>query len=431
VRQNFDQALEIGVFSNKAIVEPLPERQQGRALQELLKRESVLENQISEEDLLFSGLKDLDRVLALIAVKFEIANHLLSRFDPTKSNSFDRSTTVDLVREKSADAVAMLEELRNLNISEDQKNLIAEAKGYARAQDQFQAFILRGGGIFLQPKVEEANKLKTVSRALNESLRKFTAADDRYTPMFKTETLPGFPRRLVNFFLPILAPEGQADPPYGIEDGEQVLLSSERMKMPLSQGIYYLETELLPRLQNALERNPGSRSIQTQISVVLERLREYRNITFRSRATPINLEKGFYTDWLSQYTADGELLVTVPVGVQYKSGTNLDRLREMVQTEFVRRLAGKGICPALDGDYRFRKSLGSGRRGSSRLPSFKIDISRGYQEIKQLYPALSALENSQEFQKLVDAVRSGGRKRSQKLIENLIRQESKIFPQLP
>jgi hypothetical protein len=203
------------------------------------------------------------------------------------------------------------------------------------------------------------------------------------------------------------------------------------MKMPLSQGIYYLEKEVLPQLENALEQNPGNRGIQKQISLVRERLREYNNITFRPRATPINLEKGFYTDWLSQYTAEGELLVTVPIGVTYKSGTNLDRLREIVQTEFVRRLAGKGICPALDEDYRFRKSLESGRRGSSRLPSFKIDVSRGFQEIKQLYPALTALENRQEFQKLVDIVRRRGKKRSQKLIENMIRRESKIFPQLP
>jgi len=406
-----------------------PERQQDRALQELLARESVLERRVAEEDFRYSGLKDLDGVLALIAVKFEIANHLLAHFEPNSRSPEGTSATARLVREKSTAAAAMLEELRNLNISEDQKSLITEAQGYRQVRDQFQAFILRGGGVFLQAKIEGAGKVKTVSRALNESLRKFTAPDDRYAPVIKTETLPGFLRRLVNFFLPVLAPEGQTDPPYGIEEGEEVQLSSQRMKMPLSQGIYYLETEVLPQLQNALEQNPGSRSIQKQIALVQDRLREYKNITFRTRATPINLEKGFYTDWLSQYTADGELLVTVPIGVKYKSGTNLDRLREMVQTEFVRRLAGKRICPALDEDYHFRKSLESGLRGSSRLPSFKIDVSRGYQEIKKLYPALMVLENRQEFQKLVDLVRSRGRKRSQRAIENMI--QSKVFPQLP
>ena len=46
-----------------------------------------------------------------------------------------------------------------------------------------------------------------------------------------------------------------------------------------------------------------------------------------------------------------------------------------------------------------------------------------------MYPALTALENRQQFQKLVDTVRSRGRRRSQKLIENMIR--SKDFPRLP
>jgi hypothetical protein len=104
-------------------------------------------------------------------------------------------------------------------------------------------------------------------------------------------------------------------------------------------------------------------------------------------------------------------------------------LREIVQTEFVRRLAGKGVCPVLDEDYRFRKSLESGRRGSSRLPSFKIDIKRGFQEIKQLYPGVAVLEDKQEFRKLIEAVRRRGRKRSEKLIEAMIKRQS--FPQLP
>jgi hypothetical protein len=103
----------------------------------------------------------------------------------------------------------------------------------------------------------------------------------------------------------------------------------------------------------------------------------------------------------------------------------------MVQTELVRTLAGKGICPALDEDYHFRKSLESGLRGSSRVPSFKVNIRRGFQEIKSLYPALRCVEDKQEFRKLVDLVRAQGRKRSQKAIENLIQRDSQRLPELP
>ena len=71
----------------------------------------------------------------------------------------------------------------------------------------------------------------------------------------------------------------------------------------------------------------------------------------------------------------------------------------------------------------------SGRRGSSRLPSFKIDISRGFQEIKQLYPGVAVLENKQTFRELLEAVRRQGRKRSEKLIEAMI--NSRSSPQLP
>lgn len=403
-------------------------------LQEMLDREAVLQNRVNEENLKFSGLKDLDSVLELAAVKFEIANHLLAHFDPAKSEPEgpeEASSGAQIIRARSTDAVYMLEELRRMNISEDQKNLITEAEAYTKVRDAFEKFILSGGGVFFEAKIDDAKKIKILSRAVVDSVRKFMAPDDRYPPAFKTEDLPRFFRRLVNFFLPILAPEGQQDPPYGIEEGAEVHLSSDRMKMPLSQAVYYLETELMPRLRKDLEANPGSRDLQRQISLVQDKLREYKSITFRSRATPINLEKGFYTDWLSQYTADGELLVTVSIPVKYKSGTNLDRLREMVQTELVRKLAGKGICPALDEDYRFRKSLESGRKGSSRLPGFKLDIKRGFQELTTLYPALKRLENKGEFRQLVDLVSGSGRRRSQRLIEGMIQGDSRDLLQLP
>ncbi len=265
----------------------------------MLDREVTLQNRVIEENLKLSGLKDLDSVLELAAVKFEIANHLLARFDPAKSEPEGpegASSAAQIIRARSTDAVNLLEELRTMNISEDQKGLITEAEAYAKVRDGFERFILNGGGVFFEAKIDDANKIKILSRAVADSVRKYMAPDDRYRPVFKTEDLPRFFRQLVNFFLPILAPEGQQDPPYGIEEGEEVQLSSERMKMPLSQAVYYLETELMPQLQKDLEANPGSRDLQRQISLIQDKLREYKNITFRSRATPINLEKGFYTD---------------------------------------------------------------------------------------------------------------------------------------
>ena len=81
-------------------MEPLPEPRQKRVLQELLIRESLLERQIWEDNIRYSGLKDLDQTLALIAVKLEIANHLLDHSDPASSSCDSPSPTFEMIREK-------------------------------------------------------------------------------------------------------------------------------------------------------------------------------------------------------------------------------------------------------------------------------------------------------------------------------------------
>ncbi len=401
-------------------------------IERLYKRESLLQHELNEEQIRYSGLKDIDTVLELVAVKFELSNRLLERFDPVKqAGESGEFSQAQIIKQKCTEAVDMLEELRSMNISEDQKQLVTETESYQRIRSLFQEFVINGGAPFFESRIEDAHKLKVVARAISESISKYRPPDDRYKQAFKTENLPAVFRRLVNFFLPILAREGQQDPPFGINEGEEFLLRSEKMKMPISQAIYYLETEVLPRLERELAADPGNTYVQRQISRATTQLGEYKSVTFRPRATPLNLEKGFYTDWLSQYTADGELLVTISLPVEYKSGTNLDRLREMVKTELVRRLAGRGVCPALDEDYRFRKSLESGRRGSSRVPSFKLDIRRGFEELKTLYPNLKRLENRQSFQKLVDLVGGTTKRRAQKMIEAVIQGDSRDLLRLP
>jgi hypothetical protein len=67
------------------------------------------------------------------------------------------------------------------------------------------------------------------------------------------------------------------------------------------------------------------------------------------------------------------MLVTVDVPTSFGSGSNLDRMRELVIGEIVRNVAGKEICPELDREYRYLRQLQSGMRGSSRIPSFKLD----------------------------------------------------------
>jgi hypothetical protein len=393
------------------------QRYQDPRLMELLEREQALEARVEELRRRFSGLEDIDQALELAAVRLEAANRLIELFD---AGAPVPESEAALARGKAEGALRLVEGLRAVNVSEDQKDLVAEAPGYRRVRELLQEFLLKGGAGLLEERIEEERRLRLLARAVSEAIRKHAAPDDDYPPVFKTERLPRWLHSAVKFFLPVLAWEGQQDPPYGIGEGEEQVLWSGRMKMPLSQAIHYLENEVEPRLRDALAAEPGNPAVQRELRLLEDKLREYRSIVLRPRATPINLEKGFYTDWYSSYTADGELLVSVALPVISRSGTRLDRLRELVQNEIVRRLAGRGVCPAIDRDYRYRRSLASGRWGSSRLPGFKLDYGRGFQALKSLYPGLKRLEDRRELARLVEQVRSSGRRGSLRAVERLL-----------
>jgi hypothetical protein len=188
---------------------------------------------------------------------------------------------------------------------------------------------------------------------------------------------------------------------------------------------------MMPDLERQLAENPADPLLQRQRQALCEKLTELRRMRFIPRSTPIVVERDFYTDWWSGYTADGELLVSVPLPVRLRSGTNLDRLKELVQGEVVRRLAGRRVCPELDRDLRFRKSLASGRYGSTRLPRFKLDLHRGFGALKSLYPALQRLEDKRELSGLLELVRRRSRGAAQRAIEGLLRNTGRPPPLLP
>jgi hypothetical protein len=369
---------------------------QDPVLKELLAEEERLAETARAEALAASGLKDLDGELAIVEVKLRIALRLMEAPDPQH----------ELIRDRALAAARRLEELQAENISEDQRGLLTSAPGYARIRELFQIFVLRGGGGYLEVEEPGSRNARIVARAVVDSIRKYL--NDRYDPSFRTEDLPPTLRKLANIFLPILAPEGEEPPPYDIEEGQELTYTSQKMRLPLSQAVLYLERELIPELERTLEQDPGNHEVQRELRSARERLFAYRNLRFAPRSTPINIEKNFYTEWWSEFSSDGELLVSVPLAVSFRSGTNLDRLRDLVQSDVVRRLAGRKVCPALDREYRYRRSLESGRSGSSRVPSFKLDTRRGFSELKNLYPAMKRIENRQQFAALVDLVRSRG-----------------------
>jgi hypothetical protein len=336
----------------------LPGPLQDAELQRLLAEEERLEAGAQAQAFAASGLKDLDGELAIVEVQLRLALHLMQAERPDHAR----------IRDRALRAARRLEELQEENLSEEQRGLIAGSPGYSRVRELFQTFILQGGGGYLEAEEPETRRARLVAGAVVGALRKYRSAP----------------------------------PPEGIAEDEEQVYSAQKMLMPLSQAILYLEHELLPELDQSLAADPGNTELQGRVREARERLAAYRGLRFAPRSTPIVIEKGFYTEWWTQFTADGELLVSMPLAVRFRSGTNLDRLRDLVRAEVVRRLAGRKVCPALDQEYRYRRSLESGRTGSTRLPGFKVDTRRGFAELKNLYPGLKRIENKQELAALAE-----------------------------
>lgn len=388
-------------------------------LTQLSEEEQRLEAAVRSLDLAQSGLRDIDLTLTLAAVRLKAAIRLIDVTEPGRSEP-EAAAGLRRARGLARAALQALEQLRAANVSEEQKDEVFQGEAYAELKALLQEFMLRGGGALLQHDEADGRRRDAVARAVAGALRKIGGSDGDYQAVYRTEALPGLLRRLVNVLLPILAPEGQQDPPHGVSPGQETVGQAQKMKMPLSQAIYYLEHEVVPGIEAALAASPGDGALIRRLRLTQERLREYRSITVRPRATPINLEQGFYTDWLTQYTTNGELLVSIDLPVRWNSGNNLGRLRELMQQEVVRRLAGRGICEALDRDYRYRRSLTSGTRGSSRVPSQKLDFTAGWSELRTLCPALTRLEDDRELRRMLEAVRGAGRKGGERAVRALL-----------
>ena len=400
------------------------------AVRELEAREAVLERERQKRAETYSGLKDLDLELELVKVKLRAALQLVEAIPALRENAHFQELRAKAQR-KAREATGVLEDLLAENVSEDQRSLIKDSPDYMEAAELLKQLILQGGGVFFETQVEDSRKTSVVVTALTGALLKYVAPDDRYTQLFKTEELPPFLRSLVNIFLSTLAPEKQAQPPYGIEEGDERIYQSDRMRMPLSQAILVMEEELLPELENSLSENRGDAELQRQIEAAQDRLRQLKELEFVPRSTPILLEKDFYTDWFSGYNADGEMLVSLDIPVQFRSGTNLERMQGLVRGELARRLAGKGVSPELDAELEYTKDLRSGMRGSSRWPSLRLNAEKAFRLLKIHYPALRVLEDKAEFKKLLAVVSKKSRKKAQELIAHRLFGSSYDWDLLP
>ncbi|MGA2640576.1 MAG: hypothetical protein ABSG21_06695, partial [Spirochaetia bacterium] len=308
--------------------------------------------------------------------------------------------------EKSIAALRLVEGLLSENISEDQKGIVQANPIYPSVRARLEEFLLAGGGGYLESRQADARARRLLSRTIVAAIRKFTGVDDRSRPL-DLEDYPPLVRKALLALFPVMVRENPEQPPYGIEEGQEITYSSSNMKLPLSQAIFYMENELIPELERKLGVSPGSRALQEEIRRLRERVEDYRKLRFFPRSTPVLLEKGYYTEGMTGYTADGEMLVPIPLAVTFRSGTNLDRIMEQVRMDVVRRIAGRGVSSELDREYAHLRSLESGMRGSSRTASMKLDTAWGYRVLRQAFPFLSRLADKRRFEALVNEIRTG------------------------
>ena len=390
-----------------------------RELQELRDLEARLESQAREMETRFSGLKDIDLLLTLARVKLRLCLAFMRR-GPEKMAAE--------IGEKASAALRIVDGLLSENISEDQAGIVQASPLFEELRKTMEEFIVAGGGGYVETRGIDERKKRILSRTVVAAIRRHMGEDDRYPPL-EIESYPPLVQKVLLLLFPIFIRLRPAKPPYGIEEGEEVTYSSPNMKLPLSQAIHYIETELLPELEGRLEKNPGDARLQEEIRQVRQRAEDYTTLRFFPRSTPVLLEKGYYTEGMTGYTADGEMLVPIPLPVTFRSGTNLDRKMELVRMDVVRRIAGHGVSNSIDQEYERLRSLESGMRGSSRTASMKLDAAWGYRVLRQEFPFLARLSDKPRFLELMRVVQSGSRGSSQRRIAALM--DSEPGPVLP
>ena len=385
--------------------------------QELLAEEASLERIVRDMDSRLSGLKDIDLILGLARVKLQLCLAMMKKAQKRRS-SFEN---LDIsIGRRAASAIRLVESLVSQNVSEDQKGLVQESPAFAQAKGLLEEFLVSGGGGFLEPLQLDQHKRRILSRTVTSSIRKYMGEDDRYPPL-DIGRYPPFVQKVLLALFPVFIRLRPQRPPYGIEEGEEVTYNSAKMRLPLSQAIHYMENELLPELDRKLVAEPGHPGLQKETQQVRAQLEQYRSMRVHPRAAPVlPLAKGLYTEGMTGFTQEGEILVSLPLPVQLRSGTNLDRKMELVRMDVVRRIAGRGVSAEIDHEYRRLKSIESGLRGNSRTPSLKLDPSWGYWVLRQDFPFLARLSDKDRFQELVQVVRSGSLGDAERFLEAVV-----------
>ncbi len=300
-----------------------------------------------------------------------------------------------------------------------------------KAEERFRQLVLSGGEGLLEQEESRVDVRDGVAGALSAALRNYLQPDDRYRPFIRPEALPEGLRLLLRRIFPVLlGPEsgynrqtGETEPT-GIDDpAEEEVRHTNFIRLPLGQAKQLLAEELIPELEERTARGADAES-EEALRRARERLAELENIRLEPRAKPFVPERGFYTEQITRFSPQGELLVSLQIPGIVRSGTNLDRMRELVKLELVWRLAGKGVCRELDEELEWVRSRESGPAGSSLQPRSKMDVERSFSYLRRSFPVLAALESREGTRRLLAgtarSLQRGGKKFLRRRFRELI-----------
>ena len=328
-------------------------------------------------DAAYAGLKDLDDLYALIEAKLDLALLLLHHVD--RSELAER---MSIAPDQARGALLLSDSLQTSNVSLDQKDEIIESDEMGIIRDKFQRLVLFGGAALFEAGDVEAIRTRRVSFALRKALLKYTGGQHQMTGDKD------------------LKPDHLAQ--YEIPEGEEDILLSDHIVLPLSQAVLLIEEELLPAVERRLAEEPGDPVLIRQKQRLQDQVSDYRTTKFFPRARPATMERDLLTASLAGFSAEGEALVTVDLKSIQSSGNTYDHLIEHLKIEIIRDCAGIGISDSLDEQVGKTRSDEAGRRFSLMDVLPNLNVSELYRTLSLQFPFLRRIENREDLKVLAD-----------------------------
>jgi hypothetical protein len=214
---------------------------------------------------------------------------------------------------------------------------------------------------------------------------------------------------------------------YEIKEGDEDILLSDRMVLPLSQAVLMIEEEILPRTERLLEERPGDQDLIRKRNDLLEQLAEFKTAKFFPRARPHTIEKDLFTATLAGFTPEGEALVTLDLNTIQSSGNTYDHLIEHLKVEIIRDCVGAGVSEELDNQLKDTRSGKTGRRFAVIEALNKMNVTELFRVLSMQYPFLRRIENREDLKLLADLAAQRRKSDLRKLISSMAREDRNLL----